>query len=121
MTDIAVGLTPAVFSILFALSTRELHGYEIMKQVKEDSQQRISMGPGTLYGSIKRMLETGLVEEVTDQISNPSGDIRRRYYQITQKGKDSLTSELQHYQEVLSVAKKKNLIKSKLFSPFYVI
>ena len=54
-------LTPAVLHILLALSTGERHGYGIMKQVRADSQGKVKMGPGTLYGSIARMTEAGLV------------------------------------------------------------
>jgi DNA-binding PadR family transcriptional regulator len=56
-------LTPAVFHILLALSSGERHGYGIMKQVEADSQGNVTMGPGTLYGSLKRMLNAGLVRE----------------------------------------------------------
>ena len=56
-------LTPAVFHILLALSSGERHGYGIMKQVEADSQGNVTMGPGTLYGSLKRMLDAGLVRE----------------------------------------------------------
>ena len=56
-------VTPAVFHILLALSSGERHGYGIMKQVEADSQGKVSMGPGTLYGSLKRMLDAGLVRE----------------------------------------------------------
>ena len=56
-------LTPAVFHILLALSTQERHGYEIMKQVENDSLAKVKMGPGTLYGSIGRMSEAGLIRE----------------------------------------------------------
>ena len=56
-------LTPAIFHILLALSSGERHGYSIMKQVEADSEGRVTMGPGTLYGSLKRMLDAGLVKE----------------------------------------------------------
>lgn len=59
-------LTPAVFHILLALSSGERHGYGIMKQVEADSQGKVTMGPGTLYGSLKRMLDAGL-ERVTSE------------------------------------------------------
>ncbi len=56
-------LTPAVFHILLALSTKERHGYGIMKEVETDSQGKVNMGPGTLYGSLGRMIEAGLIRE----------------------------------------------------------
>ncbi len=64
-------LTPAVLHVLLALSTGERHGYGIMKQVEADSQGKVKMGPGTLYGSIARMTEAGLVRKAT------GGPIRR--------------------------------------------
>jgi Transcriptional regulator PadR-like family len=66
-------LTPAVLHILLALSTGERHGYGIMKQVEADSQGKVKMGPGTLYGSMGRMMEAGLIRE-SDKIS---GSIQR--------------------------------------------
>jgi hypothetical protein len=70
-------LTPAVFHILLALSTGERHGYAIMKQVEADSQGQVTMGPGTLYGSLKRMLDAGLVQE-SDKRVDPKMDDERR-------------------------------------------
>ena len=63
ITNTTPPLTPAVFHILLALSSGERHGYGIMKQVEADSQGKVTMGPGTLYGSLKRMLDSGLVRE----------------------------------------------------------
>jgi hypothetical protein len=71
-------LTPAVFHILLALSSRERHGYGIMKQVEADTQGTVSMGNGALYGSLKRMLDAGLVEE-SDKRVDPSMDGRAPY------------------------------------------
>src|SRR5688572_28110479 len=61
-------LTPAVLHILLALSSRERHGYGIMKQVESDSQGKVKMGPGTLYGSLARMLDAGLIRESDKRI-----------------------------------------------------
>jgi DNA-binding PadR family transcriptional regulator len=66
-------LTPAVFQILLALSRGERYGYGIMKQVEADTQGKVTMGNGTLYGSLKRMLEAGLVEE-SDKRVDPEMD-----------------------------------------------
>ncbi len=64
-------LTPAVFHILLALSTGERHGYGIMKQVEVNSEGKVTMGPGTLYGSLKRMLDAGLYESATNELTQP--------------------------------------------------
>ncbi len=72
-------LTPAVLHILLALSTEERHGYGIMKQVESDSLGKVKMGPGTLYGSIGRMIEAGLIKESNDRIDTELDDERRIY------------------------------------------
>ncbi len=70
-------LTPAVLHILLALSSGERHGYGIMKQVESESQGKVKMGPGTLYGSIGRMMEAGLIRE-SDKKADPGMDDERR-------------------------------------------
>jgi DNA-binding PadR family transcriptional regulator len=98
-------LTPAVLHILLALSTQERHGYGIMKQVEVDSQGKVKMGPGTLYGSISRMIEAGLVRESDKKVDPKMDDERRVYYKITAAGQKALAAELARYREVVSVAK----------------
>lgn len=102
-------LTPAVLHIILALSTQERHGYGIMKQVKADSQGKVKMGPGTLYGSIGRMIETGLIRESDKKIDTEMDDERRVYYTLTGLGQKALAAELERYREVLTVAKQKQL------------
>jgi DNA-binding PadR family transcriptional regulator len=72
-----------VLHILLALADGSKHGYGIMQEVKSISDGRIKMGPGTLYGSIKRMLAAELVEETGDRPAPEFDDERRRYYRIT--------------------------------------
>ncbi len=103
-------LTPAVFHILFALSTGDLHGYGIMKQVEDDSQGKIKMGPGTLYGSLKRMLDSGLVREFGKKVDPNLDDARRIYYQITGLGKRALESELARYDRIVTLAQAHKLL-----------
>lgn len=97
-------LTPAVLHILLALSTRERHGYGIMKQVEADSQGKVKMGPGTLYGSIGRMLEAGLIRESVKRVDPEMDDERRIYYKITGEGAAALATELNRYRGVVAVA-----------------
>ena len=85
----------------------ERHGYAIMKQVESDSQGKVKMGPGTLYGSIGRMLEAGLIGEADKKIDPELDDERRNYYQITALGRKTLAAELDRYREVVAVAKKR--------------
>jgi DNA-binding PadR family transcriptional regulator len=103
-------LTPAVLHILLALSTQERHGYGIMKQVESDSQGQVKMGPGTLYGSIRRMMEAGLICESDKKIDQKMDDERRVYYKITTLGRKALAAELQRYREVVAVAREKSLL-----------
>jgi DNA-binding PadR family transcriptional regulator len=102
-------LTPAVFHILLALSNGERHGYGIMKQVEVDSLGKVSMGPGTLYGSLKRMLDAGLVRESDKRVDPEMDDERRIYYQITGLGAEALSAELDRYQRIVTIAHQRKL------------
>ncbi|MBA3973606.1 MAG: PadR family transcriptional regulator [Candidatus Solibacter sp.] len=97
-------LTPAVLHILLALSTGERHGYGIMKQVAEDSAGKVKMGPGTLYGSIGRMMEAGLIRESDKRTDPELDDERRIYYRLTGVGRAALGAELKRYRGVVAVA-----------------
>ena len=100
-------LTPAVLHILLALSSGERHGYGIMKQVESESLGKVKMGPGTLYGSLGRMMEAGLIRESDRKVDSELDDERRVYYKITALGQATLAAELERYREVVAVAKKK--------------
>ena len=102
-------LTPAVFHILLALSSGERHGYGIMKQVEADSQGKVAMGPGTLYGSLKRMLDAGLVRESDKRVDPEMDDQRRIYYEITGMGVEALAAELERYQGIVNIAQQRKL------------
>lgn len=102
-------LTPAVFHILLALSNEERHGYGIMKQVETDSRGKVNIGAGTLYGSLKRMLETGLVKESDKRVDPDLDDARRIYYRITAVGETALAEELERYSHAIGRAKEINL------------
>ncbi len=95
-------LTPAVFYILLALIAGERHGYDIMREVAIDSGNRIQMGPGTLYGSIDRMMEAGLVSP-----SRTSLDGRRIYYKITDHGRMILKAETKRLKDAVSLVQKR--------------
>jgi DNA-binding PadR family transcriptional regulator len=89
-----------------ALADSEKHGYAIMKQVEADSEGKVSMGPGTLYGSLKRMLESGLVAESDKKVDPDMDDQRRIYYKITGQGQQALSAELERYRRVVSLTKR---------------
>lgn len=98
-------LTPAAFSILFALSLKPRHGYELMQQIEHDSGGRLKLGPGALYGTIKQLVEDNLIEEMPYD-----GNERRRYYRLTKKGWDRLSSEMLHYQRLVDLARERHII-----------
>ena len=102
-------LTPAVFHILLALSSGERHGYGIMKQVEMDTQGKVSMGNGTLYGSLKRMLDSGLVEESDKRVDPAMDDERRIYYRVTDLGTKALAAELERYKRIVTIAQQRKL------------
>ena len=86
----ATPLTPAVFAILLSLADGDKHGYAIMKDARALEGGSVAMGPGTLYGSLDRMMRDGLVKE-----SGISDDERRRYYRLTALGRAALAAEAQ--------------------------
>ena len=103
-------LTPAVFNILMALADGEKHGYGIMLEVEANTSGMVPMGPGTLYGSIKRMLKANLIEESDDRPDSELDDERRRYYRLTGAGEQVLRLEAKRLASQVSMAKAKNLL-----------
>jgi DNA-binding PadR family transcriptional regulator len=98
-------LPGVAFSILLALSLRERHGYEIIKQIEEDSRGKIKLGPGALYTSIRQLHDQGLIAEVK---SLDEGS--RRYYKLTGEGTKILEAELEYYQHALVLARRRNVL-----------
>ncbi len=98
-----VSLTPQIFYILLSLAIKDRHGYDIMKQVAADSQNKLKLGPGTLYGAIKRMIEEKLI------ISVRSDYKRRKYYRLTQKGRTIFVEELGRYNNAVTLARNRKL------------
>ena len=104
-------LTPAVFNILLALADGEKHGYGIMQEVEVNTKGQVLMGPGTLYGSIKRMLQGGLIEESDERVDPEMDDPRRRfYYRLTGLGKRTLRMEAERLVSQVQIAKTKNVL-----------
>src|SRR5258708_20518284 len=103
-------LTPAVFHILLALADRERHGYAIMQEVASDTQGQVQMGPGTLYGTIKRMIAAGLVEESDERPDPAMDDERRRYYRLTDLGRRVAVPESNRLSNLVDLAQTKRLI-----------
>jgi DNA-binding PadR family transcriptional regulator len=102
-------LTPAVFHILLSLADKERHGYDIMREVGALSAGRMQMGPGTLYGAIKRMLHGGLVAEADERPDPALDDARRRYYRLTGFGRSVLAAEVERLSHLVEAAQHKSL------------
>jgi DNA-binding PadR family transcriptional regulator len=99
-------LSPVVFSILLALAASEKHGYAIMKEAALPEGGAVIMGPGTLYGSLDRMMRSGLVEEtgITD-------NERRRYYRITKFGSEVFSAEAARLARVVGAVRRKAVLE----------
>jgi DNA-binding PadR family transcriptional regulator len=103
-------LTPAVYHILLALSDGEKHGYAIMKEVEAQTGGAIKMGPGTLYGSVKRMLAGGLIEAAQERPDPNLDDERRRYYRLSGLGQRVVKAESERLAHAVDVARKKHVL-----------
>ncbi len=103
-------LTAPVFHILVSLAHTERHGYGIMLDVTAQTDGSLRLGPGTLYGCLKRMLASGLVKEVDLRIDPDIDDERRRYYAITQFGSKVLRAEAQRLQRAVKEARSRALL-----------
>jgi len=103
-------LTPAVFNILLALADGEKHGYGIMLEVEANTKGQVLMGPGTLYGSIKRMLKVDLIEESDERADLEMDDQRRKYYKLTNLGRRVLGMEAERLASQVMIARAKNIL-----------
>ena len=105
-------LTPTALQILLALADENRHGLGIAEEAEARSDGEIVLGPGTLYGTIKRLKKTGLVAEAPEG-PDPSGeDPRRRYYAITPSGRAALAREVRRMETLVRVAKAKAALTS---------
>ena len=105
-------LTPAVFHILLVLSDEDRHGYDIMREIAAATDGKIKMGPGTLYGSIKRMLQAGLIAEADERPDPSLDDARRRYYTLTDLGQRVLAAEVERLARLVDLARRKDLLNN---------
>lgn len=103
-------LPAATFQVLLALVDEERHGYAIMKEVAERTDGAVRLGPGTLYGTLKRLLEAGLVEEGAERTDPDAGDERRRYYRLTKLGLVVARAEAHRLDKLVRMARRKKLI-----------
>jgi DNA-binding PadR family transcriptional regulator len=102
-------LTPPVFHILLALAEEERHGYGIMQDVAWQTNDALQLGPGTLYGCLKRMLAAGLVEESDERPDPAMDDERRRYYRMTALGRRVVRVEAERLAGAVTAARSRRL------------
>lgn len=103
-------LSPAMFHILLALADADRHGYGIMQEVESRTEGRVRLGPGTLYGAIKRLLEKGVIEETEERPAPELNDERRRYYRLTDFGQRVLQAEAERLARLVKQAQAKQLL-----------
>jgi len=104
-------LPSAAFQILLALADQDLHGYGIMRQVAEQTGGSMRLGPGTLYGSIRTLIEEKLIEELDLREDGKLGPERRRYYRLTSAGRKLARVEAERLASLLRVARSKKILR----------
>jgi DNA-binding PadR family transcriptional regulator len=106
-------LTPAVFYILLALSDADRHGYGIAQEVAARTDGQVRLGPGTLYGTLTRLVDAGLVEDCAGPRRRERGDDRRRYYRLTKEGRDLARAEARRLADLVAIARAKALLTGR--------
>jgi DNA-binding PadR family transcriptional regulator len=106
-------LPSAAFQILIALAAEDLHGYAIMRQVADQTNNRMRLGPGTLYSSIQNLLDEQLIAEVSPASRAQPNHERRRYYRLTLAGRKLARSEAQRLAELLRPARKRQILRGE--------
>jgi len=104
-----MSVSAAALQILVTLADGERHGYAIMQDVAERTGGRLRLGPGTLYGTIKRMLQDGLIQELDDRPDPAADDARRRYYRITPRGRRVAADEVSRLAKLVRQARASGL------------
>jgi DNA-binding PadR family transcriptional regulator len=102
-------LTPAMFHVLLALAEEEMHGYAILKEVERRTEGKVRLSAGTLYGIIKRLNGEGWIVESSKRPAAKLDDERRRYYRLTELGRRVAVTEARRLEELLEMARDKNL------------
>ena len=105
--DRMLPLSPTVFHVLVALASEARHGYAVAREVEDLTDGRITMGPGTLYGSLQRMLDGGLIGEAENPGDGGRHAERRRYYSITPLGRAALRAESERMLRALDVTRER--------------
>lgn len=103
-------LTPAVLQIMLALIDGEKHGYAIMREVERTTDGNMNLGPGTLYGAVKRLLKARLISETEERPDPALDDSRRRYYELTDLGRRVLAAEVDRLDHLIKTARRKEVM-----------
>lgn len=111
--DSLIPIPTAVFHILIALADRDRHGYSIMQDVAGRTSGKVQLSPGTLYSSIRRMLEQGLIEELSESPDPENTDERRRYYRLTRFGKRVAAVEVERLNALVRQARETGLVPGR--------
>jgi DNA-binding PadR family transcriptional regulator len=111
--DALLPLPPATFHILIAVAREDRHGYAIMQEVEERTGGELRLSAGTLYRSIQRMLDQGLIRETRDRPAPELDDERRRYYRITPFGEAVARAEARRMSELVRMARAQGLVLGK--------
>jgi DNA-binding PadR family transcriptional regulator len=101
----------AAFQILLSLADEDRHGYAIMRQVAEQTGGRLRLGPGTLYSSVRSLLDEGLIVEVEQRADAKPEQKRRRYYRLTSAGRKLARTEAERLADLLRVARSKKILR----------
>lgn len=108
-TEELLPLTTVTFNVLLALADEERHGYGIILEVEERTGGAVRVGPGTLYGALKRLREGGLIEESDERPDPDLDDERRRYYRLTGFGAKALAAEVERLEAAVRAARGKGV------------
>lgn len=102
-------LSPQVLHVLIALAGGDKHGWAILKDIESFTNGRVQLSAGTLYGLIKRLLDQELIAESDQRAPAQWDDQRRRYYRLTQLGREAAAEEIQRLEQVVEAARQRHL------------
>jgi DNA-binding PadR family transcriptional regulator len=108
-----MSLTPQVFQILLALADRPRHGYAIIQDIRERTRGEIRLTASTLYDALARLADQALIEEVDQPPGDPDRDARRRYYQLTRRGRAAAEAEARQLERSTETARERRLLPRK--------
>ena len=105
-------ITPVVFHVLLAMSEEDAHGYGIMQEIEERTRGSIRVGPGSLYFTLNRLQEAGMIREASGA-GGEGADSRRKYYRLTELGRAILESELETLSGIVELAREKHVLRDE--------